>query len=149
MVDYPHRVEMLERATRDSEWIQVDGWEAAQPTFVTTLVVLSRFHLNVNQGELHLGSSHQVGLLPVGRCLERQATKPIHLQPPRPSILIAVTHHAMATVREHQQRHDRDPWRLLMVSCLDRCFVSVRLRDIARRQHRRVRRQSAGSSARE
>ncbi|PRP87709.1 hypothetical protein PROFUN_02409 [Planoprotostelium fungivorum] len=63
MIDHHHRVEMLERATKDSEWIQVDGWEAAQPNFVTTLVVLTRFYLNINRDRKEGESPIQVKLL--------------------------------------------------------------------------------------
>ncbi len=38
---------MCELATKTSKWIMVDGWEANQTTYQTTMVVLEHFYKNV------------------------------------------------------------------------------------------------------
>ncbi|ELR24721.1 nicotinate (nicotinamide) nucleotide adenylyltransferase [Acanthamoeba castellanii str. Neff] len=44
-----HRLEMCKRAVENSDWINVDGWEAAQDEFQRTVVVLQYFDRKINE----------------------------------------------------------------------------------------------------
>ncbi|KAJ3211878.1 hypothetical protein HDU67_004203 [Dinochytrium kinnereticum] len=44
-----HRVRMCELAVADSDWLMVDGWEAAQPVSQRTAVVMQHFDRYINE----------------------------------------------------------------------------------------------------
>ncbi|KAJ3110711.1 hypothetical protein HDU96_006343 [Phlyctochytrium bullatum] len=46
---WKHRVRMCELAVKDSDWIMVDGWEASQPSYQRTAVVMRHFDKFVNE----------------------------------------------------------------------------------------------------
>jgi len=49
LINAKYRIEMLQAATRDEPWLRVDTWEAEQPTWTKTKLVLDHHHELIKQ----------------------------------------------------------------------------------------------------